>query len=109
VHCSYSYTLVYTFKRTSESSCCNGIGAPVQVEQEPQSYDERGRPQTHVTISAEKICICDPAPTVTKKVRSLKCLYLWKCSVRGSAFEFLRQLGEIVRDYATAETTTKSQ
>jgi len=50
-----------------------------------------------------------PAPTVTKKVRSLKCLYLWKCSVRGSAFEFLRQLGEIVRDYATAETTTKSQ
>jgi hypothetical protein len=56
-----SYTLVYTFKRTSDGSCCDGIGAPVKVEQEPQSYDERGRPQTHVVISAEKICICDPA------------------------------------------------
>jgi Gram-negative bacterial TonB protein C-terminal len=77
------YTLVYTFKRTSEGSCCDGIGAPVNVEQEPQSFDERGRPQTHVIISTEKICICDPGFTVTKKVRSLKCLYLWKCSIRG--------------------------
>jgi hypothetical protein len=78
-----SYTLVYTFRRTSEGSCCDGMGAPVKVEQEPQSYDERGRPQTRVTISAEKICLCDPSFTLTKKVRSLKCLYLWKCSTRG--------------------------
>src|SRR5579862_5322492 len=59
-----SYTLVYTFTRTSEGSCCDGMGAPVKVEQEPQSYDERGRPQTRVTISAEKICLCDPAVTL---------------------------------------------
>lgn len=77
-----SYTLVYTFTRTSEGSCCDGIGAPVKVEQEPQSYDERGRPQTRVTISAEKICLCDPSFTLAKKVRSLKCLYLWECSTR---------------------------
>lgn len=80
---SLSYTLVYTFKRTSEGSCCNGMGSPVKVEQEPQSYDKLGGPQTRVSISAEKICICDPGATVTKKVRSLKCLYLWKCSTRG--------------------------
>jgi Gram-negative bacterial TonB protein C-terminal len=72
-----SYRLVYTFKRTSEGSCCGGMGAPIRVEQEPQSYDEHGRPQTRVTISAEKICLCDPSFTVTKKVRSPKCLYLW--------------------------------
>jgi uncharacterized protein len=78
-----SYTLVYTFKRTSVSSCCDGIGIPVKVEQEPQSYDERGRPQTRVTVSADKICLCDPSFTVPKKVRSLKCLFLWKCSARG--------------------------
>jgi hypothetical protein len=75
------YVLVYTFTRTSEGSCCGGMGTPAKVEQEPQSYDEQGRPQTRVTISAEKTCICDPSPTV--KVRSLKCLYLWKCSTRG--------------------------
>jgi hypothetical protein len=78
-----SYMLVYAFKRTSEGSCCGGMGTPAKVEQEAQSYDERGRPQTRITISAEKVCICDPSPTVTKKVRSLKCLYLWKCSTRG--------------------------
>jgi hypothetical protein len=78
-----SYTLVYMFRRTSEGNCCNGMGTPVKVEQEPQSFDGRGRPQTLVTISAEKICLCDPSFTVTKKVRSLKCLYLWKCSTQG--------------------------
>lgn len=77
-----SYTLIYTFKRTSEGNCCDGIGAPVNVEQEPQSYDEQGRPETRVIISAEKICICDPGATITKKVRSPKCFYLWKCSIR---------------------------
>jgi len=78
-----SYQFIYTFKRTSSGSCCDGMGAPVKVEQEAQSYDERGQPQTRVTVSAEKICLCDPSPTLTKRVRSLKCLYLWKCSTRG--------------------------
>ena len=83
-----SYRLVYTFKRTSEGNCCDGMGAPVKVEQEPQSYNERGRQQTRVTISAEKICLCDPSFTVTKEVRSLKCLYLWKCSTGGQVSEY---------------------
>lgn len=78
-----SYTLVYDFNRTSVGSCCNGMGAPVTVEQEPQSYDERGRPETRIIISTERICLCDPSATITKKVRSLKCFYLWKCSPHG--------------------------
>lgn len=77
-----SYRLIYLFQRTSEGNCCDGIGAPVNLKQDPQSYDERDRPQTRVIISAEKICLCDPAATVTKKVRSPKCFYLWKCSTR---------------------------
>jgi hypothetical protein len=79
-----SYTLVYAFKRTSEGNCCEGMGSPVKVVQEPQSYDKLGRPQTRISISAEKMCLCHPMFfTPTKKVRSLKCLYLWKCSTRG--------------------------
>jgi hypothetical protein len=75
-----SYSLVYAFKRTSEGDCCSGMGTPVKVEQEPQSRDHLGQPQTRITIVAEKICFCDPSFNLTKKVRSLKCLYLWKCS-----------------------------
>jgi hypothetical protein len=79
-----SYRLVYDFKRTSEGSCCDGISAPVQVDQQPQSQDERGHPQTLIEVSTERFCFCDPGPTITKRVRrSLKCFYLWKCSVRG--------------------------
>lgn len=77
-----SYSLVYNFKRTSEGNCCDGVGAPVRVEQEPQSQDERGQPQTVITVSTERICLCDPSGTITKRVRSLKCFYLWKCSTR---------------------------
>jgi hypothetical protein len=75
------YTLVYDFKRTSKGRCCDGFTAPVRVEQQPQSRDERGNPQTLIAVSAERICLCDPGPTL--RVRSLKCFYLWKCSVRG--------------------------
>jgi hypothetical protein len=76
-----SYRLVYNFKRTSEGNCCDGSSAPVQVEQQPQSQDEWGRPQTLITVSTERTCLCDPGATI--RVRSLKCFYLWKCSIRG--------------------------
>jgi Gram-negative bacterial TonB protein C-terminal len=77
-----SYTLVYEFKQIEGSDCCSAFSAPVTIEQEPQSTDPQGRPQTHITITAEQICLCDPASTLTRRVRSIKCLYLWKCSVR---------------------------
>ncbi len=83
-HCSapVSYSLLYKFIRTAEGSCCYGMGSPVKVEQRPP-VSEEGKTRTVITVSAEKICLCDPAATLTKRVRSLKCLYLWKCSVRG--------------------------
>ena len=75
-----SYTLVYNFKRTSQGNCCDGVGAPVRVEEQPPSQDEQGQPQTVITVSTEKICLCDPGGTVSKRVRSRRCFYLWKCS-----------------------------
>lgn len=78
-----SYTLVYDFKRTSDGNCCDRYGSPVQVKEQPPSKDERGRPQTVITVSTERMCFCDPSGTFTKRVRSLKCLYFWKCSTTG--------------------------
>ncbi|MBZ5680564.1 MAG: energy transducer TonB [Acidobacteriia bacterium] len=77
-----SYMLVYTFKQIEGHGCCSAISAPVTVEQKPQRTDQQGRPQSHITIAAEHVCLCDPPSTLTMKVRSIKCLYLWKCSVR---------------------------
>jgi len=55
-----SYLLVYSFKLSTAGDCCEAFSVPPQVEQEPQSIDPQGRPQTQVSITAEKICLCDP-------------------------------------------------
>ena len=78
---SVPYLLVFTFKEIAGNDCCTAFSQPQQVEQEQQLEDQQGRPRTHVVISAQGICLCDPGAELTKRVRSLKCLYLWKCSV----------------------------
>ena len=76
-----SYRLVYSFRLTPGSDCCSAFSVPAQVTREPQSSRQDGQRETHVAITAEEICLCDPAVQLTKKrSRSLKCLYLWKCS-----------------------------
>lgn len=77
-----SYLLVYSFVMVKGSDCCSAYSKPTTVKQETQSLDEEGRPQTRVVLSAEQICLCDPFSQVTRKVRSIKCLYLWKCSLQ---------------------------
>ncbi len=76
------YILVYAFTQIEGKDCCSAISQPVTVKQEPASINELGHPQTRVIVSAEHICICDPASELTMKVRSIRCLYLWRCSVR---------------------------
>jgi hypothetical protein len=36
----------------------------------------------HVTISTDRFCFQDPAGVWTKRVRSLRCLYLWRCATK---------------------------
>ena len=74
------YQLVYSFRLTKGKDCCSAMSVPAQATLEPPSSDQNGQRQTLITITAEKICLCDPASQLTKKSRSLKCLYLWKCS-----------------------------
>lgn len=64
-----SYPMVYSFQ-LKDGDCCNT----------PDSADV-SRSGNHVWITAEHFSFCDPAPDVIK-VRSIKCLYLWKCSNR---------------------------
>jgi TonB family protein len=77
-----SYSLVYTFELTRKDDCCNAFSSPTEVTQEPESISNEGRPQTRIAVMSRHICLCDPPATMTKRVRSLKCLYLWKCSVK---------------------------
>ena len=70
-----SYGMVFTFQLISPESCCKTI------EGDPNGHVPRVlQSGNHVTVTDQPICICDPAAYV-RKVRSVKCLYLWKCSV----------------------------
>ena len=69
-----SFRLVYTFQFVDTEHCCStnldSLAKPSQLE-------------NHITVFTRPMCLCDPAGTITKiRVRSIKCLYLWHCSVR---------------------------
>jgi TonB family protein len=76
-HSTATYQLVYSFQLAKGSDCCSAMSRPARVTLEPQRSDQQ---QAQITIAADEICLCDPAAQLTKKSRSLKCLYLWKCS-----------------------------
>jgi len=66
-----SYPLVYSFQFSNED-CCTASSGPPKVSQS----------QNRISVTTSPFCLCDPATKVTRKVRSVKCLYLWKCAVR---------------------------
>ena len=66
------YRLVYSFQ-LSNGDCCNSANSPKVSESE-----------NHIWVTNSHFCFCDPGAITGRKVRSMKCLYLWKCSVRES-------------------------
>jgi Gram-negative bacterial TonB protein C-terminal len=70
------YRLVYTFEIEGECKCEPKETQSTKKEPE-QAYPRISDAQHRVTVVAHILCICDPA--ASRRVRSLKCLYLWKC------------------------------
>ena len=62
-------SLTYAFEMKDDGDCCNAILHRPEVTQS----------LNRVVISAAKLCFCDPPSTLGKRVRAMKCLYLWKC------------------------------
>lgn len=74
-----SYRLVYTFELGPTSYCTDK--AEDSSSSPEQSYPRLTQSPGHVTIVDQPVGTCDPATTITyKKVRSAKCLYLWRCA-----------------------------
>ena len=75
-----TYHLLYSFRLARGRDCCTSMSVPAQVAIEQQSGEQNGQLRTQINITADEICLCDAATQLTKRSRSLKCLYLWKCS-----------------------------
>ena len=80
----HSYRLVYTFELNPSNGCADldDKSKPSQEQSYPRVTQSPGR----VAIVDRPMIICDPSGYT--KVRSIKCLYLWKCAFpRHIAFE----------------------
>jgi Gram-negative bacterial TonB protein C-terminal len=72
------YHLFYAFRLDALSDACTGpdpCNKPLSVERAP----DVALSENHITLTNHlaPVCICD----YLKKVRSAKCLYLWKCGI----------------------------
>jgi TonB family protein len=70
--------LVYTFQLAGSESCCAAAEAGAKNGQPDQLFSRVIHTEKHVTLFDRPACMCDPGAPV-RKVRSLKCLYLWRC------------------------------
>ena len=76
-----SYAMVYTFQLIGSEGCCTQSKVNANVDQQDQQVPRVTQSDNHVTLIDQPMCICDPAADV-QKVRSMRCLYLWKCGAR---------------------------
>lgn len=72
-----SLRLVYTFQLIA-TNCCSAETKDSSASSQPEQQIPRViQSLNHVTLIDQPTCICDPGGEM--KVRSAKCLYLWRC------------------------------
>ena len=71
------YRLVYTYRIDLPPDSCNSDSCGYNSPGHPTDVSQS---ENHITLTGHpsQTCICD----YLKRVRSLKCLYLWKCGLR---------------------------
>lgn len=74
-----SYRLMFTFQLV-DSACCAKEDSKTTDTGPPRSYPQITQSQNCVTVVDQAWCSCDPGGQIGK-VRSLKCLYLWRCAI----------------------------
>lgn len=64
-------SLTYAFEMKDDGDCCNAFSRAPEITES----------SNRISIVAPHVCLCDPAFTLGRRVRAVKCLYLWKCGL----------------------------
>ena len=72
-----SLRLVYTFQLVG--TCCAATEDGPKKSESSDQIPRVTQSLNHVTLVDQPVCFCDPGVVVNYKVRSAKCLYLWRC------------------------------
>jgi TonB family protein len=75
-----SFHVLYSFQLGPTSYCTDVSGAS-KADEKQESYPRVMQSQNHITVVDQPVGTCDLAADLTRKVRSIKCLYLWKCGL----------------------------
>jgi TonB family protein len=74
------FEIAYKFG-LGDAVLCSGIDATGHGIYDQSSYSQVSQSENTITIFDRPFATCDPAQSVTK-VRSPRCLYLWRCGTR---------------------------
>lgn len=77
-----SQRIVYTF-RLGPTEYCSQTPATPKLNEREESYPQVIQSTNHVTLIDQPVGTCDTEIFSVKKVRSAKCLYLWRCGHSG--------------------------
>ena len=83
-----SYRLWYTFQLVGPA-CCTAADGGANNSQPNEPIPRVIQSPNHVTMVNQPFCSCGASTPSRKKVRSAKCLYLWKCGfARSTGYEW---------------------
>ena len=75
------FQMTYSFQ-LGPTVYCTESSAPTKADEQKESYPRVVQAENHVTLYDRPVGTCDLAfKIVEKKVRSIKCMYLWKCGL----------------------------
>jgi TonB family protein len=74
-----SYRLSYTFQLVGPKDCCTAADNSANNNQPSEPIPRVIQSSNHVTVIDQPLCSCGASTPSRKKVRSAKCLFLWKC------------------------------
>ncbi len=74
-------TMLYSFQLGPTSYCTDELDKS-QPQEKPETYPKVTQERNHITLIDQPVGTCDLAfIVVERKVRSIKCLYLWRCGL----------------------------
>jgi len=76
-----SLHVIYTFQFSDSDECCRPRNKDSSQPDNGEKIPRVEQTLNHITVVDRPTCICDPVGAINK-VRSPKCLYLWRCSKR---------------------------
>jgi TonB family protein len=77
----HSFRMFYSFRLGPPGYCVAASESPSKENEQPESYTQVTASQNRIVVIGQQVGNCDPG-IGHRKMRSARCLYLWKCGLQ---------------------------